>query len=83
MVSKAVGGTTSGGSVKGAIFSGIQNAGVVVRIYDVKGRKVRELVGTDVWDAKDDNGNEVDSGVYIYQYEFEGKKYQGTIVVGR
>jgi flagellar hook assembly protein FlgD len=83
MVSKSVGGMTSGGSVKGAIFSGIQNAGVVVRIYDVKGRKVRELVGTDVWDVKDDNGNEVDSGVYIYQYEFEGKKYQGTIVVGR
>jgi flagellar hook assembly protein FlgD len=83
MVSKSVGGTTSGGSVKGAIFSGIQNAGVVVRIYDVKGRKVRELVGTDIWDAKDDNGNEVDSGLYIYQYEFEGKKYQGTIVVGR
>jgi len=68
---------------RAVIFSGIHNVGAIVKIYDIRGRKVRELVDTDVWDCRDDNGSVVDSGVYIYQYEFEGEKYQGTIVIGR
>ncbi|MCS7227776.1 MAG: hypothetical protein NZ839_02280, partial [Endomicrobia bacterium] len=76
-----VGGDGRGG--RGVIFSGIQNNGVVVKIYDVRGRKVRELVGSDIWDLYDEIGKEVESGVYIYQYEYNVKKYQGSIVVGR
>lgn len=68
---------------KGVIFNGIQNNGIVVNIYDIKGRKVKTLSSTDRWDCTDDNGKQVDSGVYIYQYKFEGKTYQGCIVVGK
>ncbi|MCS7227924.1 MAG: carboxypeptidase regulatory-like domain-containing protein, partial [Endomicrobia bacterium] len=69
--------------VKGVIFNGIHNNGVIVSIYDIKGRKIKTLTSTDRWDCTDESGRKVDSGIYIYQYEFEGKKYQGTIVVGR
>ena len=43
-------------------------------IYDINGRKVKELsngnypVGkhTFIWDSRDDNGNQVSSGMYFY-----------------
>ena len=72
-----------GTNLKGVLFNGISNSNVVVNIYDIKGRKVKTLVSEERWDCTDDTGKPVDSGVYIYQYEFEGKRYQGTIVVGR
>lgn len=50
---------------------------VQLKIYDVSGRLVRELVDgiqnpeadgyTAVWDGKDDNGKRMGSGVYLYQ----------------
>jgi len=52
-----------------------------IKIYDVKGRKIRTIKNTDEWDLKDDNGKIVPSGVYIYTYTVGGETYQGTISV--
>ncbi len=53
-------------------------------IYNILGKRVRTLVDTDVtagrqqvvWDAKDDYGRQVASGVYIYR--ISGERYQAT-----
>jgi flagellar hook assembly protein FlgD len=65
-----------------AVFSGINVfPDVEIKIYDVKGRKIRTLKNTDEWDLKDDNGRDVSSGVYIYKYTISGEIYHGTISV--
>jgi flagellar hook assembly protein FlgD len=54
------------------------NAEIVV--YDVRGRRVRTLVNKfvpagyheAVWDGRDDFGNRVASGVYLYQLRAGG-----------
>ena len=59
--------------------------GDTVKIYNVNGKKVREIKsGTDEgfnWDGKDDNGHYVESGTYIYQIKVSGKSklISGTI----
>ena len=57
--------------------------GDTVKIYNVNGKKVREIKsGTDEgfnWDGKDDNGHYVESGTYIYQIKVDGKVISGTI----
>uniref|UniRef100_A0A7C6A8Y3 T9SS type A sorting domain-containing protein n=1 Tax=candidate division WOR-3 bacterium TaxID=2052148 RepID=A0A7C6A8Y3_UNCW3 len=43
-----------------------------VSIYDLTGKKVRDLTGTDnsiVWDGKDNNGKKLGHGVYIIRLE--------------
>ena len=56
-----------------------------VKIYNVNGKKVREITsGTSdgfSWDGKDDNGRYVDSGTYIYQIKVKdrSKVISGTI----
>ena len=51
-----------------------------VKIYNVNGKKVRELDGgTFAWDGKDDSGRYVESGTYIYQIKVDGKIISGTI----
>jgi serine protease len=54
---------------------------VSVVIYDMSGRKIRNLVSasygpgahTAVWDGKDDSGAPMPSGLYAYRYESGGK----------
>ncbi len=53
------------------------NTQVTISIYDLLGRKVRTLVSAEVaagyyeakWDATDDAGNPVNSGIYIYRIQ--------------
>ena len=53
---------------------------VTLVIYDVTGARVRTLVNgqkaagryEEIWDARDDAGHRVGSGVYFYRFEFEG-----------
>lgn len=55
---------------------------VKINIYDVQGAKVRVLEkGVNTWDGKDDNGDLVESGVYIYQIKNPGETVSGTILV--
>jgi hypothetical protein len=51
-----------------------------VKIYNVNGKKVRELKGGSfLWDCKNDSGQYVESGTYIYQIKVDGKIISGTI----
>jgi hypothetical protein len=66
-----------------ATFGGL-SAGDTVNIFDVKGRKVRQLSdGAFIWNGKDDNDTLVESGLYIYQIKIGGKVISGTIVVAK
>jgi len=63
---------------------------IVCWIYDIKGSVVRQLdiagledEGEFTWDGKDEDGNIVSSGIYIYQIEVEGKTINGTIVLAK
>jgi flagellar hook assembly protein FlgD len=62
-----------------------------VRIYDVAGRQIRELVATDsqsgrqtlVWDGTDDSGRTQPSGVYFAQASDGGTFAVCKIVLAR
>jgi hypothetical protein len=54
---------------------------VSLRIFDTTGRPVRTLIDGDLahdfhsvrWDGRDDNGQQVGSGIYIYRLQFASK----------
>jgi hypothetical protein len=52
-----------------------------VKIYDITGRLIRTIENTDRWDGRDDDGNIVESGIYIYQFKKTGQRISGTIIV--
>ncbi|MCX5782619.1 MAG: gliding motility-associated C-terminal domain-containing protein [Elusimicrobia bacterium] len=54
-----------------------------VNIFDVRGRKVRKISDTNIWDGKDDSGSFVESGVYVYQIKANGKTISGVIAVAK
>ena len=56
-----------------------------INIYDMLGRRIRTIRDIPEWDGRDENGNYVEGGVYIYQAEMmiNGKKeiISGAVVV--
>ncbi len=70
-------------------FSNPQDSLVSCRIFDILGREMANLpwgvIEEEflVWNGRDDQGNAVSSGVYIYQIEVEGKTINGVIIVAR
>jgi len=71
-----------------AYFSGLTGQVATIRIYDITGKKIRTIEGDPYeWDGTDDDGNIVESGVYIYQFkaDVDGKRrlVSGTIVVAK
>jgi gliding motility-associated-like protein len=68
-----------------ATFTGLDN-GDIVNIYDIRGRKIRQLNdGVNTWDGKDDGNQLVESGIYIYQIKLKatGKLISGTVVIAK
>jgi hypothetical protein len=65
-----------------ANFGGIV-AGDVINIYDVNGKRVRQIQDENIWDGKNDNGDIVKGGIYIYQIKKQDKTISGTIVVAK
>jgi len=64
---------------------------VVLRIYDVLGRSVRNLIHAEfpagrhtvTWDGRDDSGKNVASGVYIYRLEAGNKSMSNKMILIR
>lgn len=58
-----------------------------VRIYNVRGTKVREFsfggVAFTKWDLRNDEGDKVGSGVYLYEVESGGQTKTGKVAVIR
>ncbi|MCS7227430.1 MAG: gliding motility-associated C-terminal domain-containing protein, partial [Endomicrobia bacterium] len=52
-----------------------------IKIFDIKGRLVRRIINSDEWDGKDDTGNIVSSGVYIYRITANNESLQGTVLI--
>ena len=67
-------------------YSAASGASVSVRIYDVKGRLVRELSGhggTLAWDGRDGSGNRLGNGVYLIQLHSGGEVHGGRTLLLR
>ena len=65
-----------------ALFS--ISAGEDVKIFDIRGHKVRTLGGpSPSWDGRNDDGAIVESGVYLYQYVSQGERVSGVIAVAK
>ncbi|GAB1402769.1 hypothetical protein MASR1M68_16800 [Elusimicrobiota bacterium] len=64
-------------------------AGDVVKIFNINGKKIREITSGDTsgfkWDGKKDDGNYAESGAYIYQIKLSesGKLISGTVAFVR
>jgi gliding motility-associated-like protein len=59
-------------------------SGQVIDIYDLSNRLVKSIKEGNSWDGKDDKGNAMPKGVYIYLVRREGKTLcQGTIYLAR
>ncbi len=56
-----------------------------IKILDVRGRPVRKMENIALWDGRKDNGEPVESGVYVYQVSTQdlSEKVTGTIGVAR
>ena len=56
-----------------------------IKIVDINGRQIRKLDNHNVWDGRKDNGEPVESGVYVYQVSTQdlSEKVTGTIGVAR
>lgn len=54
-----------------------------IKIYDITGKKVRTINNIPLWNGFDDDGNIVESGVYIYQFKAAGKLISGTVTVAK
>ncbi|MHB9154846.1 MAG: hypothetical protein ACYC5N_04025 [Endomicrobiales bacterium] len=67
-----------------ASFSGIDDIDVI-NIYDISGKRIRQLRDAYTWDGKDDTNTMVESGLYIYQIKLKttGKVISGTIAVAK
>jgi hypothetical protein len=67
-----------------ALFAGL-SGNFEIRIFDVKGRRVRTIRSVPQWDGLDDHGRAVESGAYIYQYQTDatGEWISGAIGVAR
>jgi hypothetical protein len=76
--------------VEGTAFSFMLPSGqeYSLTIYEISGRAVRTLSGVATgtkdrvqWNLKDDNGYDVSSGVYIYDFSHGDEHSTGTIVI--
>jgi len=54
-----------------------------IRIYDITGKRIRTLHSYPIWDGTDDDGDIVESGIYIYQLKVEGEVISGVIAVAK
>jgi hypothetical protein len=67
------------------VFKGLPNTGSI-KIYTLSGELVKEIViagGEAKWDARNDDGDEISSGVYVYVVKGEGVTETGKIAVIR
>jgi gliding motility-associated-like protein len=72
-----------------AVFDGLdgQPYYFTVKIMDIQGRQIRTLEQFGRWDGRDDQGNTVEGGVYLYQISlnegFGGRTVSGLITVAK
>ena len=75
--------TPNGDGVNDAAYFDNLPDGVTIKIFDLSGRLVRTLNGLAYWDGRDDGGQIVPNGAYIYQYRVNFEEVTGAIGVAR
>lgn len=79
--------TPNGDGINDTVFFslGDLSENVRVEIFDVTNHPVKTIQSSSTlqWDGRDDNGKIVETGVYIYQYEVDGKRTSGVIGVAK
>ncbi len=63
-------------------FENLVGKEFTIRIYDITGKRIKTLRNP-IWDGTDDDGDIVESGVYIYQLKVDGKVISGVIAVAK
>ena|GEM_PF-3032497 len=68
-----------------AVFSALDPlvGAFTIEIVDIRGVVVRELSNVNVWNGRNDNGEVVESGTYIYHVTGQGLTVTGMIAVAR
>ncbi|MEA2081372.1 MAG: hypothetical protein U9O97_01320, partial [Elusimicrobiota bacterium] len=63
-------------------FNFIQSPAVIkIEIFDMNGRKIKELSGESSWGGRDRNNNTVPAGAYLYHLETDSDDFWGTLGV--
>ena len=64
-----------------AEFSGLEPP-YTLNIFNLRGRKIKNIedISSPIWDGTDEDGDVVESGIYIYQIKKDGKFESGVIV---
>lgn len=69
-------------------FSLPLNAPYKISVFDISGRLVTQMIGSAIgteehvkWDRRDQDGQTVNAGVYLYRFESEALNAEGKIVV--
>ena len=77
----------SGTTIRYRISSGQHH--IVLSVYNVLGKKVRALINEETlageylvqWDGKDDNGEDVTSGIYLYKLSADGYSHTRWMIL--
>ncbi|MFC2061800.1 gliding motility-associated C-terminal domain-containing protein [Elusimicrobiota bacterium] len=65
-------------------FSGLEPP-YELNIHNIRGRIIKSVedISSPTWDGTDDDGDVVESGIYIYQLKKDGETLSGVIIVGK
>ncbi|MBK8651385.1 MAG: gliding motility-associated C-terminal domain-containing protein [Elusimicrobia bacterium] len=68
-----------------AVFDGISDADgdYTIEIFNVRGERVRRIVNMNKWNGRDDDGQIVENGTYVYRLTGQGMTVTGMIAVAR
>jgi len=68
-----------------AVFDGISDVDgeYTIEIFNARGERVRRIVNMNKWNARDDDGQVVENGTYIYRLTGQGMTVTGMIAVAR
>ena len=73
---------TEHGAVTISVPKSLQGRSLKIKVYTMDGQFVRELTGQS-WDGKNNNGNPVASGVYIFLVKTDNGTQRGRVAVLR
>jgi gliding motility-associated-like protein len=59
------------------------DGGFEIEVFDIRGAVVRRLDSVREWDGRNDDGEVVESGTYVYRLEGQGMTVTGMIAVAR
>ncbi|MBN1899164.1 MAG: gliding motility-associated C-terminal domain-containing protein, partial [Spirochaetes bacterium] len=54
-----------------------------ITIIDVNGRLINTISDVPYWDGRDENGNIVPSGIYLYEVKYNGKSVKGICAIAK